>query len=128
MHTFTMPNEPTALIVILVLIALISVARNIIEIIASFRRKPGIDKEFQDYMPRVEVDKNFAKQKSDHKGYCENRHHAIELSILELKEEDSKIWIKLNGMDRTNATNQADIQRALGRIEGELKTISKGIK
>ena len=94
-----MPNDPTTIIVILVLIALISVTKNVSDIIATWMRKPSLDRQLLDYMPRREMSSQ----------------------LKELKEEDGKIWTKLNGMDRTNSLAQQDIQRALGRVEGMLK-------
>ncbi|MDF3129252.1 hypothetical protein P0Y35_08600 [Kiritimatiellaeota bacterium B1221] len=93
-----MPNDPAAILPILVIIALISVVKNISDMIHSWRKNPSIDKEMQDYMPRNEIQG------------CFN----------DLKEEDTKIWQRLNGMDRTNTRNQGDIQRSLGRLEGKI--------
>jgi hypothetical protein len=49
----------------------------------------------------------------------------VDAKFNELKDEDNRLWTKLNGMDRTNNKNQQDIQRTLGRIEGHLQDISQ---
>ncbi len=93
-----MPNDPAIIIPILVIIALISVVKNISDIISTWIRKPSVDKEMQGYMPRLEL-----------LGH-----------LKDLREEDTKIWQRLNGMDRSNSKERSDIQRALGRLEGKI--------
>lgn len=99
-----MPQDPNALLVIAVIIAGISVLKQVSDIVATWRRKPSIDKELQDFMPRKEV----------------------QAHINDLREEDDKIWTRVNGMDKTISKERGDIQRALGRLEGKIDKLANG--
>jgi hypothetical protein len=118
-------NASTSIVVILVIIALVSVVKNVSDMISSWRRNPSLDKDLQDYMPRQEIGRKFTALEKQTLDSCAAQHRLVDAKFNELKDEDNRLWTKLNGMDRTNNKNQQDIQRTLGRIEGKLEDLSQ---
>lgn len=95
-------NPSTTVVVFLVLMSIVSVIKQVVDIIRGGRRQPSVDQELQAYARRVEVEK----------------------SLADVKAEQVEIWRVINGERTTMRRTIEEINRALGRIEGEIKSLS----